>query len=465
MVLICILGFLTFLIQPLLCHGLDASGPPLSDFSLNQSDHTTIPYREDVIIAGSFYNFQKTKDVLFAKSNGYINLTHDWIGADITSLFAFRYSDDPCATYISNRPRPCSVQNKFLNSPPLQPEPGASCPDETWLQEFGPSKGNAVYSWDDISSNSNIPHTLVVFNGFVLNMTSFLFQDKPNNLSIYNPDSNFELINSVRKSLLDSRFNILHLENILGQDGTRNIANSYATLSLFNCLLTTSAFVGRINGESVGCLASQAIQFTSMSIVIIFIGTRIILATMFMRCYGQRISRVKGWKNGWWGYIFGYRDYLNHQCIKSTPQVAVSYNYTPRSDNDDDRNSQFLNIGHNYRRPLFQSDPYTILLVTCYSESEEGIRSTLESLASTDYPDSRKLLIVICDGLVTGSGSQISTPDAVISMVTPFNDKDFDPQPKSYLSIEEGSKQLNMAKVVSTWYSVNCLSLIILGFF
>ncbi|KAI8925108.1 chitin synthase-domain-containing protein, partial [Entophlyctis helioformis] len=51
------------------------------------------------------------------------------------------------------------------------------------------------------------------------------------------------------------------------------------------------------------------------------------------------------------------------------------------------------------------NDMYTIMLVTCYSEGEAGIKGTLDSLADTDYPDDHKLLFVIADGMIKGDGN------------------------------------------------------------
>jgi chitin synthase len=45
----------------------------------------------------------------------------------------------------------------------------------------------------------------------------------------------------------------------------------------------------------------------------------------------------------------------------------------------------------------------TIMLVTCYSEGEAGLRSTLDSLARTNFPDSHKILFVVADGIITGA--------------------------------------------------------------
>ncbi|RKO91478.1 chitin synthase-domain-containing protein [Blyttiomyces helicus] len=93
----------------------------------------------------------------------------------------------------------------------------------------------------------------------------------------------------------------------------------------------------------------------------------------------------------------------------------------------------------------------TILLVTCYSEGEQSIRSTIESLAATDYSDSHKLIFVIADGLIQGHGNDRSTPDLIIDMIV-REPSASEPQPKSYLAIADGEKQHNMAKVYAGYF-------------
>ncbi|KAI9323430.1 chitin synthase-domain-containing protein [Dichotomocladium elegans] len=98
---------------------------------------------------------------------------------------------------------------------------------------------------------------------------------------------------------------------------------------------------------------------------------------------------------------------------------------------------------------------HTVCLVTCYSEGVEGIRTTLDSLATSDYPNSHKLLFVICDGIVTGHGNTKSTPDACISMMRDFVIPPSQVQPTSYVAIADGYKQHNMAKVYAGYYKYN----------
>ncbi|KAJ2549400.1 Chitin synthase, class 3, partial [Coemansia sp. RSA 1933] len=96
---------------------------------------------------------------------------------------------------------------------------------------------------------------------------------------------------------------------------------------------------------------------------------------------------------------------------------------------------------------------YTLLLVTCYSEGAHGIRTTLDSLCGTDYPASHKCLFIICDGLIKGAGEDMYTPDVCLSMMTDFVIPPDRVQPYSYVSIAQGSKRHNMAKLYAGYYS------------
>ncbi|KAK9460359.1 chitin synthase-domain-containing protein [Lipomyces oligophaga] len=96
---------------------------------------------------------------------------------------------------------------------------------------------------------------------------------------------------------------------------------------------------------------------------------------------------------------------------------------------------------------------HTILLVTAYSESVEGLRTTFDSLATTDYPNSHKLIIAICDGIVRGAGNDMSTPEICVSMMTDLAVPADEVQPFSYVAVAHGSKRHNMAKVYAGFYA------------
>eukprot|EP00835_Amoeboradix_gromovi_P001253 NODE_54_length_26799_cov_0.554794.p1 type:complete len:1374 gc:universal NODE_54_length_26799_cov_0.554794:21572-17451(-) len=97
---------------------------------------------------------------------------------------------------------------------------------------------------------------------------------------------------------------------------------------------------------------------------------------------------------------------------------------------------------------------YTIIQIPCYSEGEESIRRTIDSCANCKYSDQHKLLFLICDGLVMGSGNDRTTPQIVLDILGVSTDVDAATEPLSFVSIGEGSKQHNMGKVFSGLYGV-----------
>jgi chitin synthase len=95
---------------------------------------------------------------------------------------------------------------------------------------------------------------------------------------------------------------------------------------------------------------------------------------------------------------------------------------------------------------------HTVMLVTCYTEGEEGLRCTLDSLAATTICDQKKLLFVVADGIVKGGGNAKPTPDIILDIIE--EDKAWgEAKPFSYLAVAAGSKRHNMARVHIGFYS------------
>ncbi|KAI8920254.1 chitin synthase-domain-containing protein [Powellomyces hirtus] len=88
---------------------------------------------------------------------------------------------------------------------------------------------------------------------------------------------------------------------------------------------------------------------------------------------------------------------------------------------------------------------YTLMMVAAYSEGAEGLRNTMESLASTIYSDDHKLIFIVADGLITGSGNEKSTPDIILDMLEMDQNWPLPPRP-------HGAKRHNMAQVYVAWY-------------
>ena len=103
---------------------------------------------------------------------------------------------------------------------------------------------------------------------------------------------------------------------------------------------------------------------------------------------------------------------------------------------------------------------HTICLITAYSEGPEGMRTTMDSVAMTDYPNSHKLIFVVCDGLIKGKGEALSTPEVCLSMMKDHAVAPEDVEPFSYVAVASGSKRHNMAKVYSGFYDYGAESVI-----
>lgn len=95
---------------------------------------------------------------------------------------------------------------------------------------------------------------------------------------------------------------------------------------------------------------------------------------------------------------------------------------------------------------------HIICLVTAYSEGEEGLRTTLDSIATTDFPNSHKVILVVCDGMIKGKGENLTTPEIALSMMGDYAVLPDEVQTFSYVAVASGSKRHNMAKVYSGFY-------------
>ena len=97
-------------------------------------------------------------------------------------------------------------------------------------------------------------------------------------------------------------------------------------------------------------------------------------------------------------------------------------------------------------------DKFIICQVPAYTEDEESLRRAIDSMARMRYDDKRKLLVVICDGMIIGQGNDRPTPRIVLDILgVP---ETVDPEPLSFESLGEGMKQHNMGKVYSGLYEV-----------
>lgn len=102
------------------------------------------------------------------------------------------------------------------------------------------------------------------------------------------------------------------------------------------------------------------------------------------------------------------------------------------------------------RREPEKHEKFVICQVPCYTEGEEELKKTIDSIGSLQYDDKRKLLFLICDGMVIGGGNDRPTSRIVLDILGV--DSNTDPEALSFFSVGEGQKQHNMGKIYSGLY-------------
>ncbi len=58
-----------------------------------------------------------------------------------------------------------------------------------------------------------------------------------------------------------------------------------------------------------------------------------------------------------------------------------------------------------------------MIMVPCYNEGDNELRKTIKSVLNTSYPDENKVLLMVADGLVTGNGEDMSTPEHLANIL------------------------------------------------
>ncbi|KAJ1764351.1 hypothetical protein LPJ54_005539, partial [Coemansia sp. RSA 1824] len=192
------------------------------------------------------------------------------------------------------------------------------------------------------------------------------------------------------------------------------------------CLIARYA-AGVLAKDTPGCFAVNLFNYVALAVIGGIVLTRFFMAVIFQ-------------------YV------LSWQLVRRPPRNKVrplSYNAAaPWNGKKPQTGGATANLGKGEEDELF-----TIMLVTCYSEGDESIRGTCDSLCQTNFSDSRKLLFIVADGVIKGSGNDRTTPDICIDLIE--QEEAFtDPQPCSYLAVAAGSKQHNMAKVYCGYYRV-----------
>ncbi|KAI9300692.1 chitin synthase-domain-containing protein [Cunninghamella echinulata] len=436
------LGFITY--------GLTATLCPNHETNLAYSaivNGKRVPmWRRDVRVFGRVYDLTVMRE--FFKTKG-LDLSNDYENMDISSIF----NGDTTGTC---REFPTSLGDCTLYSPyggSLKTSDG-QCISTNEIKNL-PSKGSLAYTWADLRPNGELGDTdLVVLSDKVLNLTRY-----------------FNKNNKVYGDKVDTA-----LQKNRGNDASYALLYSGEGNEARRCIVDRYS-VGIMEVDAGGCIASQLIMTVMLIVIIALIVIRYSMALLFQWIIASKLVKPGG-RSNWlaWRSIKGGNDdpanhvpgpYNNYGHIGTESRGSSttlgsglsSRGTTPQSEH----NSAVELGGNGVQSDIVSTELYTVLLVTCYSEGEEGLRTTMDSLAMTTYSKKHKIFFVIADGLITGAGETRSTPDIVVDMMD-LDPTMRDPKPSSYLAIADGEKQLNMAKVYAGHYKgVPCITIVKCG--
>ncbi|KAL1922500.1 uncharacterized protein VTP21DRAFT_10039 [Calcarisporiella thermophila] len=392
-----VVAFFTIGFQTLLC-------PP------QEISNIYIPYNDTahkgVGIQGWHFNIENFKAPT-EKSRELFNLA-SISGTDATNYFQHGTNILSCQRQNILRYRavtfnPCQTDNGN-NGCPLEPFTEAN------LAKYGLRNESKQVGYDWVQMGYDGLHNYFIVDGNVLNLDPYI-NANPNPIP-------GDLVDAVIRKVLNSN------RPVGGKDATRHFFRQPELKDAVQCLVD-KYYAGHIDKAKPSCFVASVVLYVSLTIVLGILFARFAMALVFSWFISWRLSKPP-------------------PTVRQIHNGAMEMANAPWAKRNDSSKSLSGMSGITWTD--VGNDLFTVMLVTCYSEGESSIRNTVESLASTIYPDDRKLLFIIADGQITGHGNDKSTPDICIDMME-IDPAFQDPKPQSYIAIAQGSKQHNMAKV------------------
>ena len=366
-------------------------------------------------------------------------------GQDITSLFqrtAGQYTACSGATFRAGAEDPCSN----TTSCPIGPLTNAE------LSSIGFLNTSVIvgYDWDQVAELKNY----FVIDGAVLNMNSYMLLH-PNSIPSDNVDA---AIRSVLTTMPGSS----------GRDATRLFYYREELRKAVPCLVQRY-YAGNIDKVTPGCVVSQLVLYAGLIVVLSLVLVRFAMACIFNWFMSSRLAGPPD-------TMSLNRSAISPAVMPEGANISVDnvHGTAPWAGPDGAKrllkpnggkgarsmvssNSTLVNRDSGTAAPVMSlaqigAELFAVCLVTCYSEGEDSLRTTLDSISTTSYADQRKLLFVVADGMITGAGEKRSTPDICVSLLE-ADPRFGNPVPMSYQAVGSGSKGENRAMVYAGHYS------------
>ena len=428
-VLCCVVGFVTVGFQKVLCPQINTASRLF--ISVGSTPGT-------LGIQGHIFN------VTDAKSPSDVNFDQlaKTPGQDITTLFQRDAASFTACNHLTFRVAlddPCSSPT----SCPLPPLNQSSTFQTLSIINTGFLVG---YSWDQVTALQDY----FVLDGAVMNMSPYMGLH-PNPVPADNVDT------AIRT--------IMQGQATSGKDATRLFYSRSDIRAAVPCI-KQRYYAGNIDKVTPGCFVTTLFLYVGLIVILGLVFVRFIMACVFNWFLSEHLAGPPNSQE------------LNRSAISpavmpeganmsvdnrngTAPWAAGQKKLSKPTKTGRSMASSSATLinqdGSSGPAPIMSlsqigAELFAVCLVTCYSEGEESLRTTLDSISTTTYSDARKLLFVVADGMITGAGEKKSTPDICVSLLE-ADPRFGNPIPMSYCAVGSGAKAQNRAMVYAGHYS------------
>ena len=299
----------------------------------------------------------------------------------------------------------------------------------------------AGYDWDLVAKLTNY----LVLDGTVINMTPYM--------SVHTSPVSGDNIDTALRTVLSGKN---------GKDGTLMFYSRSDLKAAVPCL-TQRYHAGNIDKITPGCFISQLVLYAGLIVILGLIMIRFVMACIFNWFLSARlagnVSSSQFNKSAISPSVMPEGANVSIDNVNGqAPWAGGAQKKLQKSSKSPRSTGSGSTLVHSEAPAPVMSlaqigaELFSVCLVTCYSEGEDSLRTTLDSISTTHYSDSRKLLFIVADGMITGAGEKRSTPDICVSLLEP--DARFgNPMPVAYEAVGSGAKAENRAMVYAGHYS------------
>lgn len=366
-------------------------------------------------------------------------------GQDITTYFQRDAASFPSCTGLNFRvalDEPCTTAT---------PCPLGNLNSTSTFTTLGLTNTNLLvgFDWHQVAKLANY----LVIDGAVLNMQPYM--------ALHPTAIPTDDVDKAIRTLLVSQ------PSKSGKDGTRLFYNRANIRAAVPCMIERY-YAGNIDKVTPGCFVSQLFLYVGLIVILGLVMVRFAMACVFSWYLSDKLIGPPLDLN---------RSAISPAVMPEGANISIdNKNGTapwagpggskklskPSKSLKSFQTSSSLTLNADTPAPVITlaeigAELFAVCLVTCYSEGEESLRTTLDSISLTTYSDQRKLLFIVADGMITGAGEKSSTPDICVSLLE-ADPRFGNPMPMTYEAVGSGDKGQNRAMVYAGHYSACLLS-------